>query len=219
MCIPIAVALAAASVIATVGKGVMDHQAQIRQAREQKKLMDMQASAIRESALETKKIDMEAHAAQEQEVRQSAALDTFERTRQARRDAAMTRVSTSEAGVLGNTLNTELANTALNSSFDIGILEGNMNSALAQVDRERMRTDANYKSRINEANTLVAQGKMARDMVPSGMASSLSIGFDAAAAGASTYTAAGGTIPGSSGNPGATFNGGYTRADLNAINR
>lgn len=187
MCIPAAVALAAASVIATVGKGVMDHQMKIKAARLNRQQSEMQAAAIREAANEARELDMEAADAQENEIERAASLQTFERTRQAQRDAAKTRVATSEAGVLGNTLSTQLANAALNSSFDIGIVEANMKSALGQVDRERLRTDATYKSRLNEAATISAAGRAGEDAVPGFGLTALGIGIDAAGAGLQGY--------------------------------
>lgn len=90
------------------------------------------------------------------EVGKKEALEATERMRQGQRERSKMRVAAGEAGVAGNSPFRVLANSFMQQSYDVGIMETRRNDQLMSIQDEKRKVFTDASSRINvaESNTV-----------------------------------------------------------------
>lgn len=95
-------------------------------------------------------------ARKQDEVGKKEALEATERMRQGMRERAKMRVAAGESGVGGNSPFRVLANSFMQQSYDVGIMETRRDDQLMSIQDEKYKVRADAASRINvaESNTV-----------------------------------------------------------------
>jgi len=141
------------------------------EARKDAKAHAVDTSKAADAAAE---IDLEALKTRESQVEDQGELDVLERQRQQHREAGKIRVAQSEAGVFGNSQIQELANSMMQSGYDISLIKKNVGNEKDQIALERKAVAANTKSRKNQAKANVPSGLMTGLQIGSTAASGMS---------------------------------------------
>lgn len=145
MCEPISMSLAVGSLKAA--QSYMGIQAANEQA-------EAQAEAANAAAL----ADYKALEAKQGEIKDSYALEKFERKRQGLRERATARVSAGESGLAGNSIYRQIINSKVQEMYDIAIVGKNEENNLKQVSREAGKVSATNKGRTNQAKAGTTTG-------------------------------------------------------------
>jgi len=111
-----------------------------------------QADAQEEAATAAAQADYAALADRQYQQNVEAQQATFERERQAEREAANIRVATGESGLAGLLPLRQLHDSMFQAEYDQNIIEYNRESGINQTKRDMASVRANAQGRINEAN-------------------------------------------------------------------
>lgn len=114
-----------------------------------------QAEAGAEAANQAAAYDYQLANLQEQQINEQAALDKFERKRQAIRERSKIAVAAGEGGVGGVSPMRQLANALLQASYDTSIIETSRQNQIMQAEATKQGTYAQAQSRINQYKSMV----------------------------------------------------------------
>lgn len=135
------------------------------------------AEARAEAAEESMKLQQQALEQQQDQIIDQKNQQISERRLQAMRERSQLRVSFGEANVLGNSPLRQLHTSLLQEGKDVGQMESNKQSSLAQSGLHQRQAEAQVRGRINQAK--------AKTTGP--LSSSLQIGMSSAQSGLSGY--------------------------------
>jgi hypothetical protein len=162
---------AAASLFISVVTSAVQYQQQAQQAQDAANRARRQAeeeAALREAEL----------AQLEKEQAQKEAVEKFDRRRQLRKQQGQTVTGRAEAGVMGNSVLTELQTNILDASYDIGIIDKNRENQSSRNEITRGFIDLNRRTKIENSKAPSVSGLA----IGAGLASSALEGFAAGAA-------------------------------------
>jgi len=108
------------------------------------------AEAGAEAANQAAAYDYQLENLKEQQINQQAALDKFERIRQAQRERSKIIVAAGESGVSGSSPMRQLANALVQAYYDVGITETSRENQILQAEAEKRGTYAQAQSRVNQ---------------------------------------------------------------------
>jgi len=121
----------------------------------QQKAANKQAKAAKLAASRAAASDYAALAEQALQMYQAANVEAFDRRRQALKDRSRILVSAGEAGVGGNSLTRQIAQSMFDESYDLGIWSTNIESYALQNKRQREDIAAGLQTRFNQADAMI----------------------------------------------------------------
>lgn len=121
----------------------------------QQKAANKQAKVSKLAARRAAASDYAALAEQALQMYQAANVEAFDRRRQALKERSRILVSAGEAGVGGNSLTRQIAQSMFDESYDLGIRSTNIESYALQNKRQREDIAAGLQTRFNQADAMI----------------------------------------------------------------
>lgn len=121
----------------------------------QQKATNKQAEASKLAARRAAASDYAALAEQALQMYQAVNVETFDRRRQALKDRSRILVSAGEAGVGGNSLTRQIAQSMFDESYDLGIRSTSIENYALQNRRQRADIAAGLQTRFNQADAMM----------------------------------------------------------------
>jgi hypothetical protein len=159
-------------------------------AKKNKKAANQTAVRQEQVAQKAYEVDMKQAEVKTEQIEESADLESFERVRQAAKEAAAIRLSSAESNVFGNSIFRMLGSAEIQKAHDLGIIGANAENAKDQVDVEKESAKVNLESRQAGADAIRDQAK-ASNQTPSTLGAGLMLagaGMQGAASGYSLGT-------------------------------
>jgi hypothetical protein len=177
--------VAAAALVISATTTAYNIKEQRDQAAKQQKLMKQQSAAQERAAKEARRIDQLTVDKRAEEIEAKGSSQTFERVRQAAREAAKLKLSSAEAGVFGTSVFRQLMSSDIQEMHDIGLIQTDTANELAQNKLTGMGVEATFASRMNEAKMTKKSASLYSG--PSALGATMQIGSAAFNAGLEGY--------------------------------
>jgi hypothetical protein len=186
MCNP-ALAVMGATMAMSIAQTAYGIKQQKEMAKKNKQAANKTAARTEQVAQKAYEVDMKQAEVKTEQIDDSSNLESFERVRQAAKEAAAIRLSSAESNVFGNSIFRMLGSTEIQEAHDLGVIGANAENAKDQVGVEKEGAKVALEDRQARADATRTQAE-AENRTPSALGSGLMLAGAGMSSAANGYT-------------------------------